>query len=200
MEQAKKLIVNYIPKEEDKNKKNLDVSAFRGLGNIESWLQQFPKGPLSWYQATCQQSQIDNPFDLFNICNMIQLHLRKKQAKEVEQEYLEMILEMDHSPELMFGLANVHYQNREYNRAEEIYVGLEEDFNHERLWECLAWTYLQLKRNKKSFLYSQKCLLTLSKNVNAEFLQIIVESDKTVKMNNLKLLAERSPTYYRVWI
>lgn len=107
---------------------------------------------------------------------------------------------MEYRSELMFGLANFYYQNREYIKAEEIYVGLEEEFNDERLWECLAWTYLQLKRNKKSFQYSQKCLLTLSKNVNAEFLQIIVESDKTVKMNNLKQLAERDPTYYRVWI
>ena len=87
LEQAKDLICNHIHLHE----KTLDVSAFRGLGNVESWLQQFPKGPLSWYQAACQKSQIDNPFDLFNICNMIQLHLRKKEAKDIKKEYLEMI-------------------------------------------------------------------------------------------------------------
>ena len=131
---------------------------------------------------------------------MLQLHLRKKEAKEIEEEYLKMITEMESSFELLFGLANIYYQNRQYIQAEELYIKLGEYFNHERLWECLAWNYLQLKRNKESFRYSQKCLLKMSKNVNAEFLQIIVESDKTVKMNNLKLLAERSPTYYRVWI
>lgn len=86
---------------------------------------------------------------------------------------------MPHSSfELNFGLANIFYQSCQYHKAETRYLELARDerlLNREKIWEYLAWTYLQLAKKKEALKYSRRCLSENEKNLNAKFIELILQ-------------------------
>lgn len=58
-------------------KEFLDFIEFEGVGNTENWNDYYPKGPIEWFAKAMENEEIQgNPFDLLNVCFMIELHER----------------------------------------------------------------------------------------------------------------------------
>lgn len=101
----------------------MELHEFLGLGIDEHWVGRFPKGPLEWFSQPKVNTFISrNPFDLLNVCFMIELLAGDILVEEVIATYQVIENGRPNTYEMLVGKGNAYYNSGQYLNAEKEYL------------------------------------------------------------------------------